>query len=111
MPRLVTAVGAGIYEEFLFRLWLICLSLLVFVDLLKLRREAVASVAVVLGGALFSLYHFSGEQMAWEVFPWGLFVFRAMAGWYLGALFCLRGFGITVGAHALFNVFVVLTGA
>ena len=35
-----------------------------------------------------------------------LFLFRVMAGLYFAVLYELRGFGITVGTHACYNVMV-----
>ena len=37
---------------------------------------------------------------------WFSFVFRTIAGMFFAALFFLRGFGITVGAHAAYDVIV-----
>jgi membrane protease YdiL (CAAX protease family) len=97
-------MGAGIYEEFLFRLVGIGLIMLICVDLLKGPRGAVAAVAVVATSLIFSLYHFLGP----EAFSWRLLVFRAGAGAYLAALYITRGFGVAVGAHACYNVLLVL---
>lgn len=103
------AVGAGIYEEFLFRLVLISLVALVFVDLLEQKRKIVLPVAVVVSALLFSLYHHSGEQLMDPAsLPWDQVVYRTLAGLWLGVVFAYRGFGIAVGAHALFNVSQVL---
>ena len=103
------AVGAGVYEEFIFRLALISLIMLIFVDIFDLRKDIVAAVAVIMAGCIFSLYHFPAEQLtSWDGWPWHEFIFRAVAGVYLGAIFILRGFGIAVGAHICYNLFVVM---
>ena len=113
-PRLVqdvlVAVGAGVYEEFIFRLALISLAMFLFVDLLELPKEAVAVCAVIVSGCLFSLYHFLGGLPEGEI-AWKLFVVRMLAGVYLGGLFVGRGLAIAVGTHACFNLFVVLARA
>ncbi len=103
----LVALGAGIYEEFIFRLLLISLAMFLFVDLLALPKEAVAVCAVIVSGCLFSLYHFLGGLPEGDV-AWKLFVFRTLAGVYLGGLFVGRGLAIAVGAHAFFNLFAVL---
>lgn len=108
--NILVAVGAGIYEEFIFRLALISLAMLLFVDVLSLPEEAVAICAVLVTACLFSLYHFLGEPPQGD-FPWRLFVLRTLAGVYLGGMFVARGFGIAVGTHACFNLFVVLARA
>jgi hypothetical protein len=100
-------LGAGIYEEFIFRLMLAGLILFVLAGLLEFRRDASAVVAIFAQAALFSLYHLSHAQVTGEAaFPWSPFVFRMLAGAYLGALFILRGYGITVGTHAVWNLYV-----
>ena len=103
------AFGAGIYEEFLFRLLLIGLVLVVFVDVFRLKKDAVLIGAIVLAGLAFSMYHLSGEEISqFPHLPWPEVIFRAAAGIYLGALFILRGFGITVGAHAFYNIYAII---
>lgn len=110
LEELLVAVGAGIYEEFLFRLVLISLVMLICVDVFGLRKDVVAAAAVLVGAALFSLYHLPVEQITGEeAFPWGTFLFRAAAGGYLGAMFVFRGFAIAVGGHIVYNVYVLLT--
>jgi hypothetical protein len=106
---LYNALGAGVYEEFLFRLTLISLALLLMVDVFSLPRAPAATAAVLVGGILFSLYHFTkGQLTGVEAFPFSLFAFRSLAGAYLGCLFVYRGFGIAVGAHAAWNVAIAL---
>ncbi|HUU23658.1 MAG TPA: CPBP family intramembrane glutamic endopeptidase [Phycisphaerae bacterium] len=109
--QILQALGAGIYEEFIFRLVFISLTLLIFVDLLSLRRDLSALAAVLLGAVLFSLYHLSGDQLTGTASPpWGELAFRTLAGIYLGGLYVCRGFGIAVGTHAFWNVCVAFLG-
>ena len=101
--RTVSYVGAGIYEEVLFRL----LALpLVFVGLrlLLLPDKAATLIAVLLTSLLFSLAHYIGP--GGDQFNYFSFVFRTMAGLFFSALFVIRGFGITVGSHAAYDVLV-----
>ena len=104
---ILVAVGAGIYEEFIFRLALFSLILLLFVDVLTLPKEAVLVGAVIVSACLFSLYHFLGGLPEGGL-PWKLFVIRTLAGAYLGGLFVTRGFAIAIGTHTFFNLFIVL---
>ncbi len=104
---ILVAVGAGVYEEFIFRLALISLVMLLFVDVLALPKEAVAVCAVLVGALLFSLYHFP-VGLPEGGFPWKTFLFRTLAGAYLGAVYVTRGFAITVGTHTFFNLVVIL---
>jgi len=106
--RVLQAVGAGIYEEFIFRLALISLMMLVLVDILRLKKKFAAAPVVIVSAVAFSLYHFSGEQLAdLPNLPWGQFLFRGAAGVYLACLYVGRGFGIAVGTHAFYNIYVL----
>jgi len=107
---LIEALGAGIYEEFIFRLVFISLVLLIFVDVLGLRKDVTAPVAVVCGAVLFGLYHLTGAQLTGAAaLAWDRTVFWVLAGAYLGALFVGRGFGIAVGTHALWNIYTAFS--
>jgi membrane protease YdiL (CAAX protease family) len=101
--QVITYLGAGIYEEALFRLILFsCLvRMLWLVEVNGLLAVVLAATASAL---LFSAAHHLG--------PYGqpysnyLFLFRLIAGLYFALLFQVRGFGITVGAHACYNLMV-----
>lgn len=101
--RAITFIGAGVYEEFLFRL---CLLPATFAALRTLRMNLRWStiLSVVITGLLFSGAHYVGP--AGESFQLFSFTFRLMAGLFFAALFYLRGFGITVGAHAAYDLLV-----
>ncbi len=103
--HILRGVGAGIYEEFLFRLAGISVVLFLLVDVMSVPKRYAAAAAVVLTSVAFSLYHFPGA----DSFRWPEFCFRAVAGVYLAGLYVGRGFGIAVGAHACYNVVAVLT--
>jgi len=108
LRQILRAVGAGVYEEFLFRLALISIALLLLVDGARLKKEHAAIAAVLVTAVLFSLYHFPEAVFRGEAaFPWSDFVFRAAAGAYLGGLYLTRGFGVAVGTHTFYNLFVV----
>jgi len=103
----LAGLGAGVYEEFIFRLVFIGLIILLGVDVFGLPKVPVAVFAVIATAILFSLSHlnvpfFSGR----EEFDAGTFAFRMMAGICLGTIFLLRGFGIAVGTHVVWNVYV-----
>ena len=104
--EVLTGIGAGIYEEFLFRLTGIGLVLLVFIGLAKAPKAPIVVAAVVATSLLFSWYHFLGA----DEFTWYLFAFRAAAGAYLALVYITRGFGVAVGAHACYNVLMALRG-
>jgi hypothetical protein len=100
---LVRYLGAGIYEELLFRLILLSLALWGFGRLgLGGRRSLVA--AVLLTSLLFSTAHYVGQYG--ELLDWNSFLFRFLAGVFFSILFVYRGFGIVAGAHAGYNILV-----
>jgi hypothetical protein len=109
---IVTAVGAGIYEELVFRLILICLLMLVFQNILAFSRRNSIILSVVIAAALFSAHHhiiyIDGQLCRVAAFSWPQFVFRTIAGVYFAALFAVRGFGITAGTHASYNIIAAL---
>jgi len=112
--QLRTAVGflgAGIYEELLFRLMLLSLAVLAL-RWIAGPRVWVLPLAIVLTSLLFSAAHYvgpHGEPLLWSQ---GLFWFRALfrfiAGVFFSVLFLCRGFGIAVGAHAFYDLLVGL---
>lgn len=115
LVNIVTGIGAGIYEEFVFRLILICLLMLLLQDMLGLSYRTSITLAVVIAALLFSAHHhlflLNGRFVIGEAFSWPAFLFRTAAGLYFAALFALRGFGITAGTHAFHNVIAALLNA
>lgn len=103
VARAVTFVGAGIYEEVLFRLLLLpaCYS---WFRLLQAGPKASAVLAVTATSLLFALAHYIGP--AGDALVPYTFCFRATAGAFFAALFMARGFGITVGTHAAYDLIV-----
>lgn len=105
---IVTGIGAGIYEELVFRLVLIGLLMLFFQDLCGLASKQSIVLSVVISAILFSIHHHfffaNGHFYKGDTFTIGKFVFRAMAGVYFAILYAVRGFGITAGAHAFYNI-------
>ncbi len=107
----VTGIGAGIYEELVFRLILICLLMLLFQDTLRLSHNSAAVLSVLISAALFSAHHhvdfFTGQPNLVDPFNVTRFAFRTIAGIYFAVLFAIRGFGITAGTHASYNIIAV----
>ncbi|MHC4562413.1 MAG: CPBP family glutamic-type intramembrane protease [Planctomycetota bacterium] len=111
---LLLSVGAGIYEEFLFRLLGIGLMILLFADVFGLPKRWVTAAALVVTAVVFGLYHpqaWHGQEVFAGGLHWRTFGFLTSAGAYLGALMLLRGFGIVVGTHVLYNVCTLLLPA
>ena len=105
LSRLTLSLGAGLYEELLFRVVIVAL-LANSLRLLGIGRLTSGVVATVVGALLFSAFHYIGpfgEPLRLESF-----VFRALAGLAFSALYLKRGFGITAWTHALYDVAVLL---
>jgi membrane protease YdiL (CAAX protease family) len=99
---LVTPLGAGIYEELVFRLIGFTVLNLILLDLLHFPKPLGILLIVLISAFLFSAYHYLG----YEAFQWRTFVFRTAAGVYFGTIFLLRGFGVTAGSHAAYDLIV-----
>lgn len=99
----VLSIGAGIYEELVFRLIAFTLLSLILMDWLKLPRLASIILIVLIPAILFSLYHYLGNETP----NLRSFIFRMLAGVYFGIIFLLRGFGITAGSHAAYDIIIV----
>jgi Type II CAAX prenyl endopeptidase Rce1-like len=103
VSSLIGYLGAGVYEETLFRLILVP----IFFGVLRLLQmpQVLASALAVTGSALlFALAHHAGSPG--ESFTWFAFVFRWMAGVFFAWVFVLRGFGIAVGTHTMYDILV-----
>lgn len=115
MANIVTGIGAGIYEELVFRLILICVLMLIFQDFLGISHTRAIVASVILSAALFSAHHHvvvvNGILTRSSEFSMGAFVFRTVAGVYFAALFAVRGFGITAGTHAFYDIIATLLNA
>lgn len=101
--QLITFVGAGIYEELLFRLLLFS-AVIGVLRLVEAPAPAAVIVATLASALSFAVAHHVGPYG--EAFDAYVFLFRSLAGLYFTLLFLLRGFGVAVGAHACYDVFV-----
>ncbi|MCS7045615.1 MAG: CPBP family glutamic-type intramembrane protease [Gemmataceae bacterium] len=103
--RIVGYVGAGIYEETLFRLGLYPV-LRFLLTLLHVRRCWALCGAALLSALAFAIAHNLGPQG--EPLQVPVFVFRILAGLYFTWIYQFRGFGIAVGAHVSYDILVGL---
>jgi len=100
---LVGYLGAGVYEEALFRLGLIPLFFGIL-RLLQLPAVPARTLAVTASALLFSCAHHAGTPG--EAFTWFAFIFRWLAGVFFAWVFVVRGFGVAVGAHTTYDILV-----
>ena len=99
---LLMLVGAGIYEELFFRLLLLPVTVWALLRI-ELKDWFAYTLGVVLVSVVFAAAHSIGAEQNWFTFA-----FRFLVGLILGSIFLKRGFGVAVGAHALYNVAVAL---
>lgn len=105
VQQIILAIGAGLYEEFVFRVLAINLSSVLLGALFLWRRSTRKIGAILVSAGLFSAFHFIGEFG--DSFSLGLFGYRVLAGTLLGTLYVTRGFGITAYAHTVYDFVVV----
>jgi hypothetical protein len=106
--QLMISLGAGIYEELLFRVLMVGALAALARRGFGWRAGAAGVFATLLGALIFSAFHYVG--------PYGdrlevaSFTFRTIAGVLFSGMYLLRGFGITAWTHALYDVFLALAG-
>jgi len=104
--QILVSLGAGIYEEFVFRVLLLAVLVFLLRRLLCLRQPIAYGVAAVLGALLFSSFHYIGPFAD----PWQFssFLFRFIAGLLLTGLYFARGYGITAYTHSIYDLWITL---
>lgn len=105
--RITIAIGAGLYEEALFRFVLIGLLHWLLVDLIRLDDFFGKVLAVAAAALAFALYHDVGVFDPGPI-DWPAIATLLAAGIYFGALFVWRGFGIAVAVHAFYDLAVLV---
>jgi hypothetical protein len=107
LAQLVGFLGAGVYEEAIFRLMFLPAA---FALLRAFQMPVVmaSTLAVTASAVLFSLAHHAGTPG--EAFTWFAFIFRWLAGVYFAWVYVLRGFGVAVGTHTAYDILVGAVG-
>lgn len=93
-------LGAGVYEELIFRLGCFALGSLLLVDAARFPGKVATPLIVVGAAGLFAAYHLLGHQD----YPRQAFVFATLRGIYYGVIFLERGFGLSVGVHTAYDL-------
>jgi hypothetical protein len=104
--RLMLAIGAGLYEELLFRVLLVGALAWLGRRVFHWKMPVAAAVAVGAGALLFAAFHYVGP--GGDPLQLYSFVFRTIGGLFFSALYVLRGFGIAAWTHALYDVLVMV---
>lgn len=100
---LVVACGAGVHEELVFRV--LGVGGLSYLLGLKFRRKSAVFWAIAISSVLFSLAHHTGNLG--EAFTMQAFVFRSLAGVAFALIYLVRGTGVAIWTHTLYDVYVL----
>ena len=99
------SLGAGLFEEIIFRVLLLNLLFLFLKPLLR-NKVTTAVVSVLAASLLFSMSHYIGSMAdSWQLYS---FMFRWAAGLLFTVLYFMRGFAITAYTHALYDIWVLV---
>lgn len=103
--QLALSIGAGLYEELVFRVLLVGG---LYAGLRYLMPQGVWAyvVAAVVGALCFSAVHYLG--VLGDPFTLPSFTFRFLFGLALNVVFLVRGFGVAAWTHALYDVLLTL---
>lgn len=99
---MLASLGAGIYEEMLFRLAILGGLFVLLKRVLGVNQLVSLVLAILVSSLAFAAYHHLG--------PYGdpldlrTFTFRAFAGVLLGLIFVGRGLGVVVYLHAIYDL-------
>lgn len=99
-------LGAGIYEELLFRVILLSGTIWALKGAIA-QPTLRAALAIAATSTVFAAaHHVSMAGVVGEPFAWSSFGFRVLAGGFFSVVFLYRGFGVVAGAHAAYNILV-----
>lgn len=104
----VMSLGAGFYEEVLFRVGLYGLGaklVTTLVPAFPLRALVAPALWAIVSALVFSGWHYVGELG--DAFQLRSFVFRAVCGLAFTVIYQFRGFAPAVWTHTLYDVWVL----
>jgi len=104
--RFVMSLGAGVWEETVFRLGIMTGIAVLLERVLGFGRWVAVALGLVASAVLFSAMHHIPPYG--DPLHVGVFVFRVLAGCFFGLIYWLRGFAIAVYTHALYDIYVLL---
>ena len=104
--RLMLSLGAGLYEELLFRVLLVSALAAGARIVFGFGTTGAGVFATIVGALIFSAFHYIGPYG--DPFRLTSFTFRAISGVAFSALYLTRGFGITAWTHSLYDAFLLL---
>ena len=100
--KVMLALGAGVYEEIVFRVLLVSAIAFLAGRVLGWRPLFAAGFAAILSAVIFAAFHYVGPYG--DPFRLDSFVFRFLGGLAFSLLYVTRGFGITAWTHTLYDL-------
>ncbi len=104
LQKLALSLGAGLYEEFFFRVVLVSLFSYLLQKIVKKKNTSIF-ISIILSAMLFSAVHYIGSLG--DFFTLNSFLFRFIFGLILNIIYVTRGFGVAAWTHALYDVLVI----
>ena len=105
--KVMLSLGAGLYEELVFRVVLVSVIAFIATRVFRWRPFIGGLTAVVLSALIFSAFHYIGPYG--DVLRLDSFVFRFIGGLAFSIVYVLRGFGIVAWTHTLYDLLVLVT--
>ncbi|MCH8807641.1 MAG: CPBP family intramembrane metalloprotease [Planctomycetes bacterium] len=103
--QLVFALGAGVYEELVFRLYLITGLTMLAVKVFHVPQRVAIVSAIAVAVMFFARCHF--PPLGSTTYTLQTFAFFVAAGAYLSIVFVGRGLGVATGCHAAYNLILL----
>lgn len=102
--KVIGAVGAGVYEEILFRLLLTSLLYLAGLKLFSYKSFDAALFAIIISALIFAGCHVMvlGTRSRLDM------LFYFISGVFFGALYTWRGLGVAVYTHVIYDMIIFL---
>ncbi|MBN2279995.1 MAG: CPBP family intramembrane metalloprotease [Candidatus Marinimicrobia bacterium] len=100
--KIAMCIGAGVYEELIFRIIFLQAAFIIAKFVFRFSRTISGIIALVVSSFIFSWFHYIGVfGDPLEIIS---FLFRFLAGALLGTIFMFRGYGVAVYTHALYDL-------
>ncbi len=104
--NVVLSIGAGVYEEIVFRLLLMTGICMLVRKGWDTKPSVAAGLAVVISSLIFAACHHIGP--AGDPFRWYAFSFRLVSGSLFGVIYLCRGLAVAAYTHAFYDIIVTL---
>lgn len=103
LERIALSVGAGLYEELFFRVFLVTGFIYLF-NLIMDKKWLIYTISILVASCIFSLVHYLGALG--DPFSMRTFLFRFLFGIALSIIYWWRGFGAAAWTHSIYDILV-----